>query len=260
MAPEREPAGASRSRDRRRPGRARLPAPGAGSGIRGAAGVHALLPVKDLEEAKQRLSPVLDARERRDFFAAMLEDVLEALAAATALAGVLVLTRHPGARALAERHGASLLGEARNLGQSGAVSFGARTLGARGAAGIIAVPADVPLLRPEDLDTVLAAHRAAPSVTVVPARDGLGTNAVACSPPEVLPFRFGGASFRLHLARARALGLAPRVLRRPRLALDVDTPADLRAFSRRASDTRAYRYLRDSGILARLHPPEPGDP
>ena len=228
--------------------------------MRAAAGIHALLPVKDLEDAKQRLSPVLGARERRDFFAAMLEDVLEALAAARALAGVLVLTRHPEARALAERHGASLLGEARNLGQSGAVTFGARTLGARGAAGMIAVPADLPLLRPEDLDALLAAHRPAPSVTIAPARDGLGTNAVACSPPEVLPFRFGDASFRPHLARARALGLDPRVVRRPRLALDVDTPADLRAFSRQASNTRAYRYLRDSGILARLHPPEPGNP
>ena len=228
--------------------------------MRAATVIHALLPVKDLEDAKQRLSPVLDARQRRDFFAAMLEDVLEALAATPALAGVLVLTRHPAVRALDARHGASLLGEARNLGQSGAVTFGARTLGARGAAGMIAVPADLPLVRPEDLDALLAAHRPAPSVTIAPARDGLGTNAVACSPPGVLPFRFGGASFRPHLARARALGLDPRVVHRSRLALDIDTPADLRAFSRQASNTRAYRYLRDSGILARLHPPEPGNP
>ena len=228
--------------------------------MRGDTGLHALLPVKDPETAKQRLSPVLGTRERRSFFSAMLEDVLEALAGATALSGILVLTRHPETRALAERYGASLLGEVRNLGQTSAVSFGARTLSARGAAGMLALPADLPLVRPEDLDAVLAAHRPAPSVTITPSRDERGSNAVACSPPDVLPFRFGDASFHPHLARARALGLHPRVVRRPRLALDIDTPADLRTFSRQASDTRAYRYLRDSGILARLHRPGTGDP
>ena len=214
--------------------------------------IYALLPVKDLEDAKQRLSPLLDARARRRLFAAMLEDVLEALAGATSLAGVLVVTRHPDACTLAERYGAHTLGEARNLGQSSAVTFGARALSARGAAGMIAVPADVPLVRSEDIDAVLAAHPPAPSVTVAPAHDDLGSNAVACSPPQVLPFRFGDNSFRPHLARARALGIEPGVVRRPHLALDIDTPADLRAFSGRASRTRAYRFLEDSGILERL--------
>ena len=36
----------------------------------------AVVPVKDLQHAKQRLAGVLDAAERRALFAAMLEDVL----------------------------------------------------------------------------------------------------------------------------------------------------------------------------------------
>ena len=217
--------------------------------------IHALLPVKDPENAKQRLSPLLDANARRQLFVAMLEDVLEALAGAASIAEILVVTRHRDARALAERYGASILGEALNLGQTSAVTLGARSLSARGAAGMIAVPADIPLVRSEDIDAVLAAHPPAPSITIAPARDDLGSNAVACSPPEVLPFRFGENSFHPHLARARALGIEPGVVRRPRLALDIDTPADLRAFAAAASPTRAYRYLEESGILPRLRIP-----
>ena len=217
--------------------------------------IYALLPVKDLENAKQRLSSLLDARARRLLFAAMLEDVLEALSRSASIAGTLVVTRHDGARTLAERYGACTLGEARNLGQTSAVTLGARALEARGAAGIIAVPADIPLLRPEDIDAVLAAHRPAPSITITPARDELGSNAVVCSPSGVLPFRFGDNSFHPHVARARALGIEPRVVRLPRLALDIDTPDDLRAFAAESSRTRAYRYLEESGILERFAVP-----
>ena len=135
-----------------------------------------------------------------------------------------------------------------------------RALVARGAAGVIALPADVPLVRPEDLDALLAAHRPAPSITIAPARDELGSNALVCSPPGVLPFRFGDDSFHPHVARARALGIEPRVVPRPRLALDIDTPADLRAFASRPSRTRTYRFLEESGILARFALPAAQDP
>lgn len=228
--------------------------------MNGARPIHALLPVKDLENAKQRLAPRLDAHERRMLFAAMLEDVLEALAGAESIAGILVVTRHAGARTLAERYGAGTLGEARNLGQTSAVTLGARALEARGAAGVIAVPADVPLVRPEDLDALLAAHRPAPSITIAPARDELGSNALVCSPPGVLPFRFGDNSFHPHVARARALGIEPCVVPRPRLALDIDTPADLRLFASQPSCTRTYRFLEESGILARFALPAAQDP
>jgi 2-phospho-L-lactate guanylyltransferase (CobY/MobA/RfbA family) len=42
------------------------------------------------------------------------------------------------------------------------------------------------------------------------------------------------------------------VVSRPGLALDVDTPGDLAAFLATPSATRAYAYLADSGIAARL--------
>jgi 2-phospho-L-lactate guanylyltransferase len=67
-------------------------------------------------------------------------------------------------------------------------------------------------------------------MTIVPSRDGKGTNALAVSPPDLIPFHFGDSSFEPHCAAARALGIEPRVLRLPGLGLDIDTPDDLALF------------------------------
>jgi 2-phospho-L-lactate guanylyltransferase len=114
------------------------------------------------------------------------------------------------------------------------------------------VPADIPLITPEDVGALLQAHSDAPAVTLAPSRDERGSNAVVYSPADLLPLRFGDDSFLPHLRRARALGIEPCVLKRPGLALDVDTPDDLAAFVATPSDTRAYAYSARSGIAERL--------
>ena len=48
--------------------------------------IHAVVPVKDTRQAKQRLAGVLDRAQRQELALAMLEDVLEALAKASAVA------------------------------------------------------------------------------------------------------------------------------------------------------------------------------
>ena len=212
----------------------------------------AVLPVKDLSGAKERLSPALAPQERHDLFRAMFEDVLEALSQARQVARVLLVTRDEAAIALAERYRAAVLVEAENLGQSAAVRFAASALEAEGIDTMITVPADVPLATAGEIDAVLAAHREAPAVTIAPAHDKLGSNAVVCSPPAVLPFRFGDNSFYPHLDRARSIGIEPTVIEQPGLALDIDNPPDLEAFAAQPSATRAYRFLDERGILDRL--------
>ena len=90
------------------------------------------------------------------------------------------------------------------------------------------------------------------SVTITPSRDFQGSNAVLCSPPDALEFRFGDDSFYPHLETARRSGIEPTVVERPRIALDVDTPVDLATFAATPSDTRAWRFLDRAGIVARL--------
>ena len=205
--------------------------------------VHAVVPVKDLGNAKQRLAAALDQPARSALFRAMLEDVLDALSGVAALARVVLVTRDPEAVALAERHGAECLIEPENRGHTAAVELAAKALAERGAGALLQVPGDVPRVTAAEIEAVIAAHAPAPAVTIAPSRDHLGSNAVLCSPPDVFPFRFGDDSFHPHLAAARALGIEPAVVERAGLGLDIDTPDDLEAFLASPSDTRTYRLL-----------------
>ena len=114
------------------------------------------------------------------------------------------------------------------------------------------IPADVPLITPADIELIVAAHRAAPSVTLVPASVDGGTNALACSPPGAVPICFGDDSLRRHREAARACGIEPQILTLEHLAHDIDRPDDLATFLLRPSPTQSYAFLTTSGIAERL--------
>ena len=218
--------------------------------------IGAVLPVKDFGHAKQRLAGFLSAVECRLLAEAMAEDVLETLSQVSELSEIIVVTRDERAFELAARHGARVLAEASNDGQSAAVERAAAALGRAGVESLLQVPGDVPGASADEIAAVLAAHgRAsdgAPAVTLVPSYDRRGTNCVLCSPPDALPFAFGHDSFEPHCEAARAQGIAPRIIALPGLGLDIDTPDDLRAFVARPAAGRTLDYLRESGIAERL--------
>ena len=218
--------------------------------------IGAVLPIKDFRHAKQRLAGFLSAVECRLLAEAMAEDVLETLSQVSELSEIIVVTRDERAFEFAARHGARVLAEPSNDGQSAAVERAAAALGRAGVESLLQVPGDVPGASADEIAAVLAAHgRAsdgAPAVTLVPSYDRRGTNCVLCSPPDALPFAFGHDSFGPHCEAARAQGIAPRIIALPGLGLDIDTPDDLRAFVARPAAGRTLDYLRESGIAERL--------
>ena len=190
--------------------------------------VWAALPVKGLTGAKQRLGALLSSRQREELAAAMLEDVLAALIGAR-LAGILVNTPDARTAALARRYGARVVTEAASDGHTAAVAGMSRILAREKRAAMLALPGDIPLVTPAEINAVVAARGAGRSFVIAPAHDELGSNAVLCSPPDVLPLRFGDDSYFPHLATARRHGLEPVIVRAAGIGMDVDHPADLRA-------------------------------
>jgi len=212
----------------------------------------AVLPAKDLVDAKQRLADALSPPERRLLFRTMYEDVLSVLAGVPGLDGIAVITRDEEAAAVARSYGARIITEAENEGQTAAVEAAVATLIDDGIASIMTFPGDAPLITRDEIETVLAAHSDAPAMTIVPAHDRRGSNCIALSPPDLIPFSFGNDSFKPHLAAARTRGVEPVILDLPGIALDIDTPDDLRQLIHRPADTRTHAYLDTSGIAARL--------
>jgi 2-phospho-L-lactate guanylyltransferase len=210
--------------------------------------ITAVVPVKDTKEAKQRLAGVLSSAQRQALALAMVEDVLAALAAVPELAGILVVTADPAAAAIAARHGARVSPDGARDGHTGAVAAAARLLGSEA---LLEVPGDIPLVEPRDIRELVVAHGIdRRAFTIVPARDQRGSNAVLCSPADGVPLRFGENSFFPHLAAARACGIEPKVVRLPRIALDIDTPDDLALLRATPSRSRASALL-DSWLDAR---------
>lgn len=209
-------------------------------------GIWAAVPVKEFADAKQRLAPLLTRAQREALAAAMLQDVLAALAGAD-LAGILINTLDPLAATLARRHGARVIAEDARAGHTAAVAALARVLARDGCAGMLVVPGDIPRVTAAEIDAVVAAHHPAPSFTIAPAHDEQGSNAVLCCPPLVMPLRFGDNSYFPHLDAARAHGLAPVIVPQPGIALDIDHPADLHAFLRATPElpTRTLELLRE---------------
>ena len=203
----------------------------------------AVVPVKERGLAKERLAPVLPPQMRQAFALAMLEDVLSALTATPGIPGILVVTVDPEASHLAARYGARLVETGARNGHTGAVAAAARLLAAEGRAGMLALPGDIPLVTPAELAELLAAHPPAPSFTIAPSHDERGSNAIACSPPNAVPLRFGENSFYPHLRAAEAHGIKANVLHLPGIALDIDNPEDVVSFMRIDAPTRARGVL-----------------
>ena len=141
--------------------------------------------------------------------------MLEAVAGAKSLAGILVVTLAPEATAFASRLGARVVTDGARDGHTGSVTAGLKLLAREGRGGMMTVPADIPAATSAEFDRVVAAHLAAPSFTISPAHDDLGSNAVICSPPDLVPLRFGDNSYFPHLDAARRCGIEPTVSASP---------------------------------------------
>jgi 2-phospho-L-lactate guanylyltransferase len=210
--------------------------------------VWAAVPVKSFTGAKSRTATILTPAQREILAATMLEDVLSALAGARRLSGILVNTIDPTAAALAERYGARVVTDGALDGHTGAVNGMARILTAEGKGALLTVPGDIPRVTSAEIDAVVGSCLAAPSFTIVPAHDELGSNAVLCAPPFSVKLRFGDDSYFPHLMAARATGIEPTVVRLPGVGLDIDHPADLRAFV----NARPHRPTRTLALLQRF--------
>jgi 2-phospho-L-lactate guanylyltransferase len=214
------------------------------------ADIWAAVPVKEVTGAKQRLGAAVPPQLRPRLALAMIEDVLAALAATRALAGIAVVTVDPRAAALAVRYGARVLTDGALEGQTGAVAAAARLLAREGRHAMLTIPGDVPLITAEEVSAVVDAHARTPDFVIVPAHDERGSNAILCAPPEAVPLKFGDDSFWPHLDAARRAGLEPKIVKLPGIGLDIDNPADLAAFLKIPSRTRARALLQEAGVLS----------
>jgi 2-phospho-L-lactate guanylyltransferase len=193
--------------------------------------VTALIPVKGFGNAKQRLSPLLDAAERELLAETMVRDVLRQVLNARGLAGTCVVTGDDKVAGIALSLGAQVIRERAESGETDAVDFARAELRKAGCEAVLILPGDMPLVRSADIEQVLAqvpGLAMAPFALLVPSHDRLGTNALLLAPPDIIKLRFGYDSFSFHMSQVSAQGLPLRFFENERIALDIDEPEDLK--------------------------------
>lgn len=212
-----------------------------------------ILPIKNLDQAKQRLAGELSPQERRSLFETMLTDVFEALAHTRRISGTVIVSREPKAAEFASRYGAELVEEPLNEGQSMAVQRGVDHVLGKGGRGIVTIPGDAPALTAFEVDGLIALNGTSePALTLCPSHDTRGTNCIVATPPDLIRFHFGHHSFMPHLKEAEMLGITPNIRPLPGLGLDIDTPEDVLKFLDMPHTTRTHRFLTENGIADRL--------
>jgi 2-phospho-L-lactate guanylyltransferase len=219
-----------------------------------------LIPVKNLANAKQRLSAVLDQPTRTELAHAMLVDVV--LAVSGCDVKVALVTSDPFALHVAAHRGLEIIRDVSNLSQTDAIEIATRVCSDRGIDSTLVIPADIPLIEAVDIQTIYE-HAPALGSVLVAAADQRGTNAVLRRPAALFPLRFGNDSFVPHHAAAKATNNQCIVLSLPRIALDIDNPEDLHELARAPGEKRSQVLARRLGfgeagtraLSVEAHPP-----
>ncbi len=206
-----------------------------------------IIPVKGLRGAKQRLAGILNESARGELVLAMLADVLDTLRTVDSISAVHIVTPDADIAWFAEQNGAHVIAESGGNGLNAAVIQGCSARDIRAARRALILPGDVPLATAEEIAVVVEAglRRDGRRVTLVPSRDGNGTNAMLLAPPDAIAPCYGLGSFVEHLAAAVARRIDTEVIELPGLASDIDMPADLARLLRVRRNVPRYAFLAD---------------
>jgi 2-phospho-L-lactate guanylyltransferase len=186
-----------------------------------------IVPVKPLRRGKSRLAGILSEEERTQLNVSMLSHTLKVLKQVPEIEHTLVVSRDPAALALARDFGAKTLLEDGSPQLNTALRRATAVAQAYATEGILILPADLPLLNPEDVQEIISRSRKPPVVVISPDRRGSGTNALLVSPSGLIDYCFGPGSFQRHCERANNANVPLEVVELLAIGIDLDLPSDL---------------------------------
>jgi len=201
-----------------------------------------VVPVKNLVDSKRRLSTVFTPLERQRLTLAMLEDVLAALKTSVA-DKTLVVGEDAQIQKVAENCNALFLLTTSD-GLNPAIEEATDWCVQQDADSVMIVPADIPLLEAEDVNSIVRLASNDRAVVLAPSVNW-GTNALLQSPPKLIPACFGPRSFIEHIREAYVRGISVRLHFSEELATDIDSAKDLKKLFSVSNNTFSREVLEE---------------
>jgi 2-phospho-L-lactate guanylyltransferase len=217
--------------------------------------VFAVIPVKTLLESKTRLSVILSQKERQALTIVMLEDVLRSVKRSMVYRTV-VISSDPAVEELTKNFRATHLAE-KKQGLNQAIEQATEWCIQNNANSVMVLPADVPLILPEDINQIVKLGSERCCVVISPSQNG-GTNVLFQKPPNLIYPCFGPNSFRKHKTEALHKGIQTNIYRSERVATDIDSPKDLEKLLKIKAQTMTHQFLKRIKAHERLKLTEVG--
>ncbi len=186
-----------------------------------------IVPVKPLRRGKSRLSGILSEDERTALNQTMLINTLKTLIQVKGIETILVVSRDPLALSIARDYSARTVLEDGSPELNTALRRAASVAKAYLATMIFILPADLPLIKPVDIDNFLKKAGHPPEIIISPDRRKDGTNALLINPANLIEFKYGPGSFNSHLQLAKEKNARIEVFESEVFGLDLDLPEDI---------------------------------
>lgn len=208
--------------------------------------INAVVPLKELDRSKSRLSPILKPSQRAELTKAMLQDVLGALTESGSVDSITVVSADKRAQKVTEQFNAYFLNEGEPRGLNNAIRFAVSEREMEKSA-LLVVHADLPLLTPLEVRVFLKEANGYP-VVIAPSKDESGTNAMLLQPAEVLRPSFGKDSYNRHLSILDQKGIAFSVQSVRGFGFDIDEPKDLLDLTQLNAGENTENFLRSTHL------------
>jgi len=186
-----------------------------------------IVPVKPLRRGKSRLSGVLSEDERTALNQTMLINTLKTLNQVNEIETILVVSRDPLALSIARDYSARTVLEDGSPELNTALRRAASVAKAYLANMIFVLPADLPLIKPIDIENFLKKAGQPPEIIISPDRRKDGTNALLINPADLIEFKYGPGSFSSHLQIANEKKARIEIYDSEVFGLDLDLPEDI---------------------------------
>ena len=187
----------------------------------------AILPIKRFENAKTRLSSILDTDDRIRLSLLMLEDTLQILSAVHSLSQLITVSADKRVREIAENYGANFLLEEKERGVNSAVALADSYCMKKAADATMVIPHDLPLLNSTDISKACElAENESRCIVICPSLRYDGTNMLLRKPPSIIATFYDADSYNMHVRAAIRLGIPVKRLFSKALMHDIDTPED----------------------------------
>lgn len=190
----------------------------------------AIVPVKTFSKAKKRLN--LEPEKTEILCKLMLEEVLGTISKSDLIEKIALVTKDEAAFSIGKRFGCIEIIDEKESGVNNAVALADGYFLNDGFDATIVFPQDIPLMQPDDIQTLFNFKNSQKCALVVPSRKFDGTNALFRTPVNLMKTHYDEDSYKIHLSTAEEIPASSALVLIRRIMLDVDEISDLQFISK----------------------------